>query len=478
MSRDKAISSATTYFDGGGFLHGLREKIAQRTESQASEANRLLEAYLRDTIIPEVAALGFTSRLLDNPDDRHGPFLVAERVENGDLPTVLIYGHGDTVPGDAGRWRVGLDPWQVTVEGDRWFGRGTADNKGQHAINLAALAHVMTARGGRLGFNVKILIEMGEEVGSPGLRTLCIEQADLLAADLLVASDGPRLTAERPTIFLGSRGNFNFELDADLREKAYHSGNWGGLLRNPGTVLAAAIACLVDGSGRILVPGLRPPPIPDNVRRALADVRVGGGSTDPEIDQGWGEPGLSPEERVFAWNTLEVLAFRTGDPDHPINAVPPRAIATLQLRFVVGTDWQHIPYFVRAHLDQHGFSMVQVRPSRAEAFPATRLDLDDPWVHWAANSIAQTTGKRPALLPNFGGSLPNDVFSEILGLPTLWIPHSYPACGQHAPDEHLLGSIAREGLALMAGLFWDLGEPEANICAQETRSRRENTRPQ
>jgi len=57
--------------------------------------------------------------------------------------------------------------------------------------------------------------------------------------------------------------------------------------------------------------------------------------------------------------------------------------------------------------------------------------------------------------------LPNDAFAEILGMPTLWLPHSYPACAQHAANEHLLASVAREGLQIMAGLFWDLGEPDA-----------------
>ena len=52
----------------------------------------------------------------------------------------------------------------------------------------------------------------------------------------------------------------------------------------------------------------------------------------------------------------------------------------------------------------------------------------------------------------------NDIFADLLGLPTIWVPHSYPACAQHAPNEHLLGSVAREGLAIMAGLFWDLGD--------------------
>ena len=77
---------------------------------------------------------------------------------------------------------------------------------------------------------------------------------------------------------------------------------------------------------------------------------------------------------------------------------------------------------------------------------------------WALASIAKTSGKKPALLPNLGGSLPNDAFSDVLGLPTIWVPHSYPACSQHAPNEHLLAPVAREALGIMAGLFWDLGE--------------------
>jgi hypothetical protein len=79
-------------------------------------------------------------------------------------------------------------------------------------------------------------------------------------------------------------------------------------------------------------------------------------------------------------------------------------------------------------------------------------------VRWALASIARTSGRKPALLPNLGGSLPNDVFADTLALPTVWVPHSYPACSQHAPGEHLLASVAREALQIMAGLFWDLGD--------------------
>jgi len=96
-----------------------------------------------------------------------------------------------------------------------------------------------------------------------------------------------------------------------------------------------------------------------------------------------------------------------------------------------------------------------------QASPATRLSPDDPWVRFAVESLGRTTGKPIAVLPNLGGTLPNDAFADILGLPTIWIPHSYPGCSQHAPNEHLLGRLAREGLMMMAGLFWDLGDGEA-----------------
>ena len=79
------------------------------------------------------------------------------------------------------------------------------------------------------------------------------------------------------------------------------------------------------------------------------------------------------------------------------------------------------------------------------------LDPDNAWVRLAAESIRRTTGATPAILPN-------DCFSETLGLPTLWVPHSYAGCSQHAPNEHALGSIMREGLQMMTGLFWDLAE--------------------
>jgi hypothetical protein len=87
------------------------------------------------------------------------------------------------------------------------------------------------------------------------------------------------------------------------------------------------------------------------------------------------------------------------------------------------------------------------------------------------NSMLRTTGRAPTILPNLGGSLPNDIFADVLNLKTIWVPHSYAGCSQHAPNEHLLAPIAREGLGLMAGLFWDLGIGHSGLVAAQKRER-------
>jgi acetylornithine deacetylase/succinyl-diaminopimelate desuccinylase-like protein len=457
VTRQAALAAAATHFDSGAFARDLARRVAIRSESQNPDQAGALRAYVADELSTSLASLGFACEVFDNPlqGTGCGPFLIATRHESDALPTVLMYGHGDVVRGQDASWTRGQGPWTLAADGDRLYGRGTADNKGQHSINLAALSQVIGARGGRLGFNATWLFETGEETGSPGLAEFCSLQKERLTADALIASDGP------PTLFLGTRGVANFDLKLKLREGAHHSGNWGGLLRNPGTVLAGAIASLVDGQGRILVPGLRPPPVPDNVRAALAGLQPGGGPDDPAVDADWGEPGLTPIERVLAWNALEVLAMRTGNPDFPVNAIPAHAQATLQLRFVVGTDIGRLREHVRAHLLAQGFGVVEV--GEPVVMQATRLDPDNAWVRFALASIEQTTGSKPVLLPNLGGSLPNDVFAQGLGLPTVWVPHSYPGCSQHAPDEHLLAPVSRQALQLMTGLFWDLGEQAATL---------------
>jgi len=456
MSRQAALDRAARHYDSGAFLADLARLVGVPSVSQTAQGTPYLAAYLTDHLRPALEHMGFVCQVLVNPAPG-GPLLLAERIEDPDLPTALIYGHGDVIRGLEDRWDEGLSPWELVERDGRIYGRGVADNKGQHAIDLAALGVVIAERE-RLGFNAKVLIETSEEIGSPGLREICESHQEELAADLLLASDGPRLAPDRPTLFLGNRGALNFDLVVELRASAHHSGNWGGLLANPAILLAYAIATIITRTGVIRIPELKPRALPAAVRRALADLPMAPAEGEPAIDPDWGEPGLSPAEKVFGWNSFEVLAWTAGNPENPVNAIPPSASAHCQIRFTVDTEPEAFLPAIRQALDGAGLAAVEVRPAAAPIMRATRTDPEHSWVAFARRSIERTTGRPPVVLPNLGGSLPNDCFAEVLGLPTVWVPHSYRGCGQHAPNEHALPAILREGLLIMTGLFWDLGE--------------------
>ncbi len=457
-ARDAAIAGALGRMHSGAFRDLLAALVAIPSTSQEAEHAPDVARYLEGAIGPWLKRLGFTVAIHANPIPGMGPILLAQRIESPDLPTVLTYGHGDTVRGLDEQWDEGLSPWRLTEAGERWYGRGTADNKGQHALNLTALEAILAARGGTLGFNIKILLETCEEQGSQGLREFVAAHAGELAADVLLASDGPRVASNIPTIATGSRGVFDFELALSLRAGGVHSGNWGGITTDPAIVLAHAIATLADRHGRILVPGFLPPQgLPEGVRAALAGCELANEGDAARIDPDWGEPGLTPAEKLYGWTSFIVLALHAGRPENPVNAVPPKARAWCQLRYTVDADPARFVPALRAHLDAGGFAGVAIE-NAGIGMAASRTDPIHPWVRFAAASMEKTLGRRVQVVPNAAGGLPGDVFIDHLGVPLVWIPHSYNGCKQHGPNEHLLAGPAREGLAAFAGLWWDLGE--------------------
>ncbi len=462
-TREGAIASALRYYDddAGGYFADLARYVAVPSESQNPARLGELRRYLDGVIRTDLEPLGYACRIYENPLPGCGPALLATRIEGEGLATIICYGHGDVVLGMEGRWGQGRDPWKLSFEGERVYGRGVADNKGQHLVHFAAIREVLKARGGRLGFNHKILIETGEENGSKGLAQIVAANRADFAADGFFASDGPRTEIGKPNITLGNRGCCNFTLRVDLREGGHHSGNWGGLLANPGIVLAHALASITDAKGRILVEGWRPS-IPDYVHTLLKGIDRDAGPRAPAIDDGWGEPGLTRMEKVTGFNSFEVLAFETGNPAAPVNAVPPRARAVCQLRYVVGTEEQRITEHLRRHLDAHGFEAVGIEPpppGNDGRFYASRTDPSDAWVQWMRGAVERNTNQPCGVLPNGGGSNMTSILQYGVGMPCVWLPLSFAGCSQHAPDEHILKPLMREGLRHVTGIYWDLGDP-------------------
>lgn len=292
-SRAGAMERSLGVFDGGAFRARLAELVAIPSTSQDPGHEADVRRYLESGIRPWLERMGFTVAVHDNPEQGFGPILTAERIEPEATRTVLTYGHGDTVRGLADQWEAGLDPWVLTDRDGRWYGRGSADNKGQHVLNLTALEQVLAERGGKLGFNLKLVLETSEETGSKGLRAFVAEHAKELSADVLIASDGPRVRPDTPTITSGTRGTFHFDLVLNVRPGGVHSGNWGGMTTDPAIVLSHALASIADRHGRILVKGWLPRGgMPNSVRAALAGLELQS-EESATIDPDWGEPGFS-----------------------------------------------------------------------------------------------------------------------------------------------------------------------------------------
>ena len=456
-TRGGALTRALTAFDS--FREHLAQLVAIPSTSQDPGHVADVHRYLAGGIQPWLERMGFTVEIHPNPIPGFGPILFAERLEGADGPTVLSYGHGDTVRGLDEQWRSGLSPWTLIEEGDRWYGRGTADNKGQHALNLTALEAVLAERGGALGFNLKLVLETSEERGSTGLREFVARHADRLGADVLIASDGPRVAPEVPTIATGTRGTYHFDLVVDLRPGGVHSGHWGGLTADPAVVLSHAIGSVADRHGKILVRDWLPPNgLSAGVRAVLDGCPVGGGGEAADIDPDWGEPGLTAAEKIYGWTSFIVLSLLSGRPENPVNAVAPNARAHCQIRYTVDADPSGFVPALRRHLDEQGFPEVRIENASVR-MPASRTDPGHPWVRWTVGSMQRSLGKPVQVIPNSSGGLPGHVFVDFVGVPLVWIPHSYNGCKQHGPDEHLLIGPAREGLAAFAGIWWDLGEP-------------------
>jgi acetylornithine deacetylase/succinyl-diaminopimelate desuccinylase-like protein len=463
-SKDGAVARAQQAFDSGAFFEDLKRRVAIPTESQIPERRPELYAYLNDEIGVSLERLGYSNQIFDNPVADRGPVLLATCGSDPSKPTILCYGHGDVVRGLDEFWSDGLNPWVLKEDGDRVYGRGTVDNKGQHSIAIAAAAAVAEERGDGPGFNMKFIIETGEEQGSPGLERILSDNREAFAADVFIGLDGPRQSFHRMDISLGCRGGAFFDLIVDLnRSGGAHSGHWGGVLPDAGIILAQAISTITTPKGKIQVDGWIPKIVPESVLRACREIEVQEMPNVPKPDPEWGETKLSKPEKVYAWTSFIVLAYQTGNPDNPVNAVPAYAKARCQVRHTVDVPAEEIVPTLRRHLDERGFQNVEIRSGIGrEQFRPSRTDPGDPWVQWVARSIGASHGQKPNLVPSSSGSNPSEMFKKALGTPVLWIPHSYNGCKQHGPDEHGLKPLYREGLEVMTGLFWDLGESDSS----------------
>jgi acetylornithine deacetylase/succinyl-diaminopimelate desuccinylase-like protein len=485
-----------------------RERIQQLTEAHADFAFELYRELLslpNDALVPEdmvrvtewlEAAFGFigfeTERLAMPGSDA----LLATREVPGADRTVLIYLQADGQPVDPGRWfqdspwvpvlkeRTADDEWNVIPwerlyeapdEDWRMFARSTSDSKGPIAQFLTALT-ILNEAGTAPDFNMKVIVDTEEELGSPHLPEAVVRYRDKLAADMLVIFDGPPHVSGNPTLTFGARGIATITLTTYGPRVAQHSGHWGNYVPNPALRLAEMLASMKDDEGRVTIPGFYDGiALDEETRRILAAV-----PDDVEAlhdRMGISEPDAvarSPQEAIQypSLNIRGMSAGWVGAQSRTI--IPPTATAEIDVRLVLESDPERLVRLIREHVEGLGYSITQGEPTDEErrlhprlasftydvSYRAYRTDFDSEPGRWLSAAFVHLFGEEPIMIRTSGGSIPISPFVTTLELPAVSVGTVNPDNNQHSPNENLRVGDFLRGIRIMTAV---LSQPLAEI---------------
>lgn len=355
----------------------------------------------------------------------------------GESPyTVLFYGHYDVQPADEPEWLS--DPFAPVVRDGRIYARGVGDNKGQ------LLAHVLAVRSwlqtaGSLPVSVKFVFEGEEESGSPHIAGFVERNRDLLAADVVYTADGPMHDSGRPVVCFGVRGILYVELEARGPRTEVHSGNRGNVAPNPAWTLIDLLRTMRDENGRVLIEGFY-----DRVRRPTPFERAlaAGIPFDPQVHaQALGLAGTPIRDaadyadRLMFQPTFNIAGFTSGYGGPGMKTIiPSRALLKMDMRLVADQDPDEIYEQFAEHVRRHAPDVTvrklgTMRPSRTSPeLPVSRRVID---------AVKRARGQEPVVMPAVGGSLPDYVWTHLLGAPSIMVPYGDPDQNNHGPNEHM-----------------------------------------
>ncbi|HEX6203086.1 MAG TPA: M20/M25/M40 family metallo-hydrolase [Thermoanaerobaculia bacterium] len=436
---------------------------------------------------------GATIELLELPDAPEAPPVVWGRLPadapGGARRTLVLYVHYDGQPVDPAEWT--FPPWRPTLAtaalpaggrerplpapGEpidpewRLYARSAGDDKAPLAAILAA-TDALAAAGVPRTADLVFFFEGEEEAGSPHLAGYVERYADRLAGDLWLFLDGPVHQTGRPQLFFGVRGYAGFELTVYGAERQLHSGHYGNFAPNPIEALARLVASFEDGRGRVAIEGFydSAEPLGEAERRAMAAIPPFEEALRDELGIAESEGGGARYAERIALPAINARGIAAGAVGAAaVNAIPPQATASFDLRLVAGNDPQAMLDLVAAHVRRQGWHLVEHEPTAEErrrhpkiarlvrrpGYPAVRTPMDLPVAQAVVAAAGAAAGEPVILLPTLGGSLPLHVFRSRLGTPLVGVPIANHDNNQHAPDENLRLGNLWYGIDLLAAIL-------------------------
>src|SRR5215475_11453827 len=460
-----------------GFLEFLRLESVSQEPARVRATAEWLATRLRSR--------GLEGRVLETGGN---PAVFGERRVPGGARTVLLYCHYDTKPIPREGWlqphplepvfRRGLaeDGAPIIAPSDvaddelgrlRVYARGASDDKGPIWSHLHAL-ELMDAVGLAPSVKVKLIFDGEEEIGSPFFGPFTDAHRDLLAADVVIVTDGPKHASGRPTIAGGARGMVKVELVIEAARHDVHSGNFA--VPNPAWKLNGLLASMATPDGEPLIEGFEEDvvgPTPAE-RQMMADLPLDLRGLEREL--GVRLPG-DYLDRLMFHPTLTIRGLSSGFVGAEANTIiPHRATVAIDIRMVKNQTWASVYQRVIDHIRAQGFTVLDspdaplpddlrgraIRVVDKGGYDPAKTSLDLPVSRHVIAAIERAhDGERAVLMPTLGGSVPIWAFTDILKLPTLLVPYANANNRQHSPNEHLRLDHLFQGVRTTAELLTD-----------------------
>lgn len=435
------------------------------------------DAYQPEQIEPNVkwcetafAKRGFKTQRLETETV---PLLLATKNHPNAKKTVLIYLQVDGQPVDTTKWHQ-PNPyipalkeqdtkgnWNIidwnNLKGDinrdwRIFSRSASDARGPDMMFLKAMDIINDLKV-QPNFNIKVIMDFEEELGSPQLPEAVSKFKNELAADLLVIFDGPRHLSNEPTLSYGARGIATISLEVFGPRVPLHSGNYGNYSPNPARKLSQLLATMWHDDGRVAIPnwydGIT---ITDEVKEILKQVPDDEAKIQKDFGIASTENIGNNFQEAIQYPALGILGMESawvGKNTRTI--IPASAIAELNIRLVKETEGDRMVKLLKDYIVNQGYYLVEDQPTEEErmthdkiarfnaevSYGAFRTEFDTEVGAWLRRGMRTAFGKDPIQIRTMGGSIPISPFVITLGLPAVGVPTVNPDNNQHSPNENI-----------------------------------------
>lgn len=415
----------------------------------------------RHFLVDLLSSLNFKTKIIKG---KTHDLVFASRIENKQIPTVLIYGHYDVQPADPlNEWKT--EPFKPTLKASKLYARGATDNKGQIMVHIMAIKQLLD-KNKKLPVNFKFLVEGEEELGSISIESVARKYKDLLKADYVMVSDSEMPAKNRPSIDISLRGLLYIEVEVQSAKQDLHSGQFGGVAENPAIVLSNIISQLKDESGRILIPGFYEDisPLSAQEKRDYKKAEI---TKNQLLKEGGtyalagGENNYSINERRWSRPTLDVNGFTSGySGPGSKTIIPARASAKISMRLVPNQDPDKIYKQFTKYIKAVEPNSVRIKAIRhADSLPY-KAPTDNPIFKVVKQSLKETFGNN-VVFQGVGGSIGFvPVMAKALNVPCIMVGFGLPTDNLHSPNESIDLDNYYQGIKAMVNFYTKLGKHE------------------